>query len=187
MCEGEVGMDDVFGRMKEIHQKSFQDLGGEYIERDGDEKTCAIRLPPAAFFEVVSGFGLARKAGWNARSHTHTQNYLLSTYVPMQGHPPQHRHFQDESIPAHIMFAYKQGATIVKNDDFYSLPDGKNKTIDVLFLIASAPVTTGALPESGSGSYVGLALTMELAMNELAEKFPAFFPGNTKPSNNRKM
>ena len=27
MCEGEVGMDDVFSTMKDIHRKSFQDLG----------------------------------------------------------------------------------------------------------------------------------------------------------------
>ena len=85
------------------------------------------------------------------------------------------------------MFAYKQGATIVKNDDFYALPNGETKTIDLLFLIASAPVATGALPESGSGSYVGLALSMELAMNELAEKFPSFFPENAQPSSNDNM
>ena len=82
------------------------------------------------------------------------------------------------------MYAYKKGATIIKNDDFYELPNGKTKKIDLLFLIASAPVATGALPEAGSGSYVGLALSMELAMNELAKKFPSFFPANTKPSNN---
>ena len=52
ICEGEAGMDDVFGKMKDIHQKSFQELGGEYIRR-GNETTCAIRLPPNTFFEVV--------------------------------------------------------------------------------------------------------------------------------------
>ena len=52
MCEGEAGMDGVFGTMKEIHQKSFEDLHGEYIERD-NEKTCAIRLASNVFFEVM--------------------------------------------------------------------------------------------------------------------------------------
>ena len=53
VCEGEAGMDDVFATMKDIHRKSFQELGGEYIPRDADEKTCAIRLPPNIFFEVI--------------------------------------------------------------------------------------------------------------------------------------
>ena len=53
ICEGEASMDDVFEKMKHIHQKSFQELGGEYIQRDGDETTCAIRLPPNIFFEVI--------------------------------------------------------------------------------------------------------------------------------------
>ena len=38
-------------------------------------------------------------------------------------------------------------------------------------------------PESGSGPYVGLALAMELAMNELSKKFPAFFAEAAKSSN----
>ena len=53
ICDGEAGMDDVFDKMKDIHQKSFQDLGGEYVQRDENEKTCAIRLPPNTFFEVA--------------------------------------------------------------------------------------------------------------------------------------
>ena len=53
ICKGEVGMDGIFDTMKEIHRKSFQELGGEYIQRDGDENTCAIRLPPNIFFEVI--------------------------------------------------------------------------------------------------------------------------------------
>ena len=51
ICEGEAGMDDVFDKMKDIHQESFQELGGEYIWR-GNETTCAIRLPPNRFFKV---------------------------------------------------------------------------------------------------------------------------------------
>ena len=54
ICEGGAGMDDVFDTMKEIHRNSFQELGGEYIPRDEDEKTCAIRLPPNIFFKVMS-------------------------------------------------------------------------------------------------------------------------------------
>ena len=56
--EGQVGTGKVFSKMKSIHKQSFQDLGGEYIERGGDEKTCAIRLASTVFFEVVPGFGL---------------------------------------------------------------------------------------------------------------------------------
>ena len=53
MCDGEGGMDDdVFNTIKGIQQKSFHELGGEYRERDENEKTCAIRLPPTVFFEV---------------------------------------------------------------------------------------------------------------------------------------
>ena len=104
----------------------------------------------------------------------------------MQDYPPQHRHFDGEKIPAHITYAYKEGATIAENDDFYKLPSGQTKTVDLLFVIASAPVATGSLPEAGSESYVGLAIAMELAMNELADKFPAFFVQGTPPSNNHK-
>ena len=53
MCEGELGMDDVFNKMNDIQRKSFQDVGGEYIERDGNEKICAMRLPPTVFFQVL--------------------------------------------------------------------------------------------------------------------------------------
>ena len=52
VCEGEADMGDVFGDIKEIQQKSFQDLGGKYAPRDKNETTCAIRLPPNVFFEV---------------------------------------------------------------------------------------------------------------------------------------
>ena len=116
-----------------------------------------------------------------------TSQNVCFIYCPIQGQPPQHHHFQDERIPAHVTYAYKKGATIAKNDDFYVLPEGKTKKADILFLIASAPVPTAALPESGSASYVGLAITMELAMNKLSEKFPSFFSGEAKLSNKRKM
>ena len=52
ICEGEAGMDDVFGKMKDIHKESFQELGGAYSPRE-NETTCAIRLPPNTFFEVT--------------------------------------------------------------------------------------------------------------------------------------
>ena len=70
----------------------------------------------------------------------------------------------------------------MKNDDFYAFPTNKSKNIDLLFVIANAPVATASLPEAGSGSYVALANSMELAMDELSEKFPAFFGGKTQPS-----
>ena len=53
ICEGEASMDDVFDKMKEIHQESFKELRGEYIRRVKENTTCAIRLPPNRFFEVV--------------------------------------------------------------------------------------------------------------------------------------
>ena len=93
----------------------------------------------------------------------------------MQDYPPQHRRFKDERIPSHITYAYKKGATIARNNDFYMLRPGQTKKVDLLFLIASAPVATASVPDAGSESYVGLAIAMELAMNELTEKFPAFF------------
>ncbi len=63
------------------------------------------------------------------------------------------------------------------------MPKGQTKKVDLLFGIAGAPVATASLPEAGSESYVGLAIGMELAMNELAEKFPSFFVQGTRSSN----
>ena len=62
------------------------------------------------------------------------------------------------------------------------MPDGEVKTIDLLFVIANAPVSTVSLPQDGSVSYVGLASAMELAMSELSTKFPAFFVEEAEPS-----
>ena len=53
ICRDEPDMDDLFNTMHGIHRKSFKDLGGKYIPRDENEKTCAIRLPPNRFFEVL--------------------------------------------------------------------------------------------------------------------------------------
>ena len=56
ICDGEGGMDDqVFKKVQDIQRKSFEELGGKYRKRDENEKTCAIRLPPAVFFEVPPG------------------------------------------------------------------------------------------------------------------------------------
>ena len=52
ICRDEPDMDDLFDTMDGIHRKSFEDLGGEYIDRDENETTCAIRLPPNRFFKV---------------------------------------------------------------------------------------------------------------------------------------
>lgn len=89
--------------------------------------------------------------------------------------PPQQHRFEDPGIPNHITYAYKKGVTIARNDEFYTLPKGKTKKIDLLFLIANAPVSTVSMPEGGSEPYVGTAMTMELATEALAEKFPGFF------------
>ena len=75
----------------------------------------------------------------------------------------------------------------MKNDHFYDLPEGANKTIDLLFLIANAPVGTLSLPKHGSEAYIGLATAMELAMNEMSEEFPAFFAKEAEPSGKCKM
>lgn len=104
----------------------------------------------------------------------------------MQEHPPQHHRFKDKRIPAHVTYAYKQGATIAKNDDFYTLPETGPKQVDILFLIANAPVKTGALPDAGSEPYAGLANAMEIATRELYETFPAFFVETTDVSSERK-
>ena len=109
------------------------------------------------------------------------RSYQYSTSLA-QDNPPEHHRFENKKIPAHVTYAFKKGATIAKNDAFYTLPDGNTKTIDVLFVIANAPVATVSLPQDGSQSYVGLANTMELAMNELYTKFPAFFVEEAEPS-----
>ena len=59
--EGEVGMEELFTKIKVIHRKSFTDVGGEYIERGRTEKTCAIRLASNVFFEVHTGRGFTGK------------------------------------------------------------------------------------------------------------------------------
>jgi len=101
----------------------------------------------------------------------------------IQGHPPKHHRFNDARIPSHITYAYKEGVTIVKNDDFYQLPDNGTHTIDLLFLMSNAPVSTASFPDAGSESYVGLANAMELAVDELSTIFPEILRGETKSSN----
>ena len=54
ICGDGSRIDGPFDEMEKIHQKSFQQLGGEYIRRD--KKTCAIRLSPNEFFEVMLVF-----------------------------------------------------------------------------------------------------------------------------------
>ena len=94
----------------------------------------------------------------------------------VQGEPPKHHRFDDDpKIPSHVTYAYKEDVVIAKNDAFYTLQEGKTKTIDLLFLMANAPVKTASLPLGGSESYIGTAATMEFAMEKLSEKFPKFF------------
>ena len=52
ICRDEPDMDDLFNTMDGIHRKSFEDLGGKYMRHE-NETTCAIRLPPNRFFEVI--------------------------------------------------------------------------------------------------------------------------------------
>ena len=56
-------MDDMFDTMDGIHQRSFEDIGGQYIPRDEKETTCAIRLPSNRFFEVRLRNGFLDSAG----------------------------------------------------------------------------------------------------------------------------
>ena len=93
----------------------------------------------------------------------------------MQGQPPPHQRLDNKQIPAHITYAYKRGAKILKNDDFYPFPESGTKEVDLLFIMANAPLQTISLPNLGSESYVGLATAMELTVYELSEKFPEFF------------
>merc|ERR1712100_177419 len=86
--------------------------------------------------------------------------------------PPQQQRFKGKNVPKHVTWAYKKGATIAENKHFYTLPGGKTKKIDILFLIASAPVATASFPEDGSESYVGTAVDMQIAMTELLDMFP---------------
>ena len=51
MCEAEGSKEEAFSNIKKTHEKAFTDVGGTYVERDG-EKTCAVRLASAKFFEV---------------------------------------------------------------------------------------------------------------------------------------
>ena len=98
----------------------------------------------------------------------------------LQENPPQHHRFNDSRIPAYVTWAYIQDATIVRNDEFYEMPEGANKTIDLLFLMANAPVSTLSLPGSGSEAYAGLANAMKLATEELVRRFPGFFGESTE-------
>ena len=103
--------------------------------------------------------------------------YHLSS---LQDNPPQHHRFNDSRIPSHVTWAYIQDARIVRNDEFYEMPEGVNKTIDLLFLMANAPVPTLSLPGSGSEAYAGLANAMKLATEELVRRFPVFFGESTE-------
>ena len=59
----------------------------------------------------------------------------------------------------------------------------RTKKVDLLFVIANAPVNTVSLPDSGSEAYAGLAAVMELAMYELINNFPVFFGQDKNTSN----
>merc|ERR1719174_1167648 len=58
----------------------------------------------------------------------------LASSLFFEDHPPDHHRFEDERIPSHVTYAYKQGATIARNDDFYTMSDGGTKKLDILFL-----------------------------------------------------
>ena len=100
-----------------------------------------------------------------------------ATHLLMQEGPPKQLPFRDKRIPQHVTYAHKRSATIVENTDFYTLPESRKKRkVGILFLIANAPVSTASIPDHGSLSNAGLALAMELAMDELSQKFPFLSP-----------
>ena len=49
---GNASAGKLFETIKNVHQSSHQECGGEHVTRDDRERTCAIRLPPNRFFEV---------------------------------------------------------------------------------------------------------------------------------------
>ena len=110
----------------------------------------------------------------------HNKLVINYPHVCLQDNPPQHHRLNDSRIPAHVTWAYIQDTRIVRNDEFYEMPEGANKTIDLLFLMANAPVSTLSLPGSGSEAYAGLANAMKLATAELVRRFPGFFGESTE-------
>ena len=103
----------------------------------------------------------------------HCHQYLPP--LTLQGNPPEHHRFEDPKIPSHITYAFQENAVISENKAFYTMPKDNRKTVDLLFVIASAPVSTLSSPVGGAQSYAGTALAMEHAMMELSDKFPRFF------------
>ena len=105
---------------------------------------------------------------------------ISSRHTRVQDNPPRQRRFDNDKIPSHkkipnhVTWAYKKDVTIAENNQFYIVPPGNTKKVDLLFLIANAPVATGSMPESGSQSYVGTGVNMELAMEALLDMFPSF-------------
>ena len=98
-------------------------------------------------------------------------------------------HDRERSHPGSDSFIYhqecdkNQEAVLYRDvEKYHSSEDGETKTIDLLFVIANAPVGTLSLPKHGSEAYVGLATAMELAMNEISEEFPSFFAEESEPS-----
>ena len=105
---------------------------------------------------------------------THLFSPCICHTVCVQGYPPQQHRFPNPKIPNHVTWAYKRNATISENKQFYTLPEGRTKNIDLLFLMANAPVATLSMPETGSQSYAGMARDMELAVGSLLDMFPHF-------------
>ena len=101
---------------------------------------------------------------------------VLSQSTDTQGAPPQHHRFKNMKIPRQVTYAYKENVSIIENDAFYTIPKDGSKTIDLLFVMANAPVKTASLPSAGAESYVGTTLAMKLVMEELSTNFSSFFP-----------
>ena len=123
-----------------------------------------FRGPRSSRYGLVTGAVVA-----DHHCHQHLPPHTL------QGNPPQHHRFEDPKIPSHITYAFQENAVISENKAFYTMPKDNRKTVDVLFVIASAPVSTLSSPVGGAQSYAGTALAMEHAMMELSDKFPEFF------------
>merc|ERR1712032_1218127 len=121
-------MDEVFLEMTKLHHQALKAVGGKYIPQD-HEPECADTLGHKGY----------------PRDHKRPCAIRLARAAFFNGTPPQHHRFDDPRIPAHITYAYQEGATIVENEAFYTLPKGRPKTIDLLFLNANAPLKTASM------------------------------------------
>ena len=147
-CQEEYNeWDKLFDKIKVTNRQSVQEVGGEYIPQK-NESIGAIRVAQNAFFKLCDTIE-------NIFCLT-LIIVVLSQSPETQGAPPQHHRFNNTEIPRHVTYAYKTNVPIIENDEFYTIPEEGSKTIDLLFVMANAPVKTASLPSDGVQSCVGI-------------------------------